>query len=47
MIEPPEVFVLGPYRTNMFGKPGTRHAEVRVRAAAPSASCSVAPVARR
>ena len=23
MIEPPEVFVLGPYMRNMFGKPGT------------------------
>ena len=23
MIEPPDVFVLGPYRTNMDGKPGT------------------------
>ena len=23
MIEPPEVFVLGPYITNMLGKPGT------------------------
>ena len=23
MIEPPEVFVLGPYIRNMFGKPGT------------------------
>ena len=23
MIDPPEVFVLGPYMMNMFGKPGT------------------------
>ncbi len=35
MIEPPEVFVLGPYSTNMFGKPGDAHAQVRVRAARP------------
>ena len=36
MIEPPEVFVFGPYITNMFGKPGHAHAQVRVGAAGPA-----------
>ena len=44
MIEPPEVFVLGPYIRNMLGKPGTRHAEVRVRRTGP-ALVQAAPVA--
>ena len=35
MIEPPEVFVFGPYITNSDGKPGTVMPEVRVRAAGP------------
>ena len=35
MIEPPEVFVFGPYITNMFGKARHGHAEVRVRALRP------------
>ncbi len=46
MIEPPEVFVFGPYITNMFGKPGTRHPEVRVRAARPRLAQGCAPRGR-
>ena len=43
MIEPPEVFVFGPYMTNMFGKARHGHAEVRVRAAAPTPRAASPP----
>ena len=45
MIEPPEVFVFGPYIRNSDGKPGHGDAEVRVRAARAHASRSDRPPA--
>ena len=42
MIEPPEVFVLGPYIRNMLGKPGHGHAEVGVGALRPAVAQAAA-----
>ena len=45
MIEPPEVFVFGPYMTNIDGKPGTVDPEVRVRRRRPRPRAAAAPPA--